>query len=126
MKNLFIVVHRCARSVEETITNSGPRSSRAVARERFIGAKIKFTVRREFFNGLRNAAGCRHQRHRPIRRAPVDRRGKKAQSPKKFLSPDWAPPGRGKDLKRRLYSAPGGVCGLSRRFRRKKTILICL
>jgi len=58
MKYLFIVVHRCARSAEETITNSGPRSSRAVARERFIGAKIKLPVRREFFNGLRNAAGC--------------------------------------------------------------------
>jgi hypothetical protein len=26
-------------------------------------AKILFTVRREFFNGLRNAAGCRHQHH---------------------------------------------------------------
>jgi hypothetical protein len=25
--------------------------------------KILFTVRREFFNGLRNAAGCRHQHH---------------------------------------------------------------
>jgi hypothetical protein len=37
MKYLFMVVHRCAKSAEETIANSGPRSSLAVARERAIG-----------------------------------------------------------------------------------------
>jgi hypothetical protein len=37
MKYFFMVVHRCARSAEETIINSGPRSSRPVARERAIG-----------------------------------------------------------------------------------------
>ena len=34
MKYLFMVVHRCARSAEKTITNFDPRSSRAVERER--------------------------------------------------------------------------------------------
>ncbi|CUU16400.1 hypothetical protein CDS [Bradyrhizobium sp.] len=37
MKYLFMVVYRCARPAEESITNSGPRSSRAVARVRAIG-----------------------------------------------------------------------------------------
>ncbi|KRR04441.1 hypothetical protein CQ10_17120 [Bradyrhizobium valentinum] len=60
MKYLFMVVHRCARSAEGTITNSGPRSSRAVARERAIGGQTILTIRREFFNSLQNATGCRH------------------------------------------------------------------
>ena len=47
-----MVVHRCARSAEETI--------KFCALERAVA--VKFTVRREVFNGLRKRVWCRHKR----------------------------------------------------------------
>jgi hypothetical protein len=78
--------------------------------EIFVYGRSPLREVREFFNGLRNAAGCRHQRHRPIRRAPVDRRVKTHEAPNMFSSLI----GRlvqMNDLKRPLMALHAGVGG---------------
>ena len=50
MKYLFMVVHRCARSAEESITIPARARHAPLRVYAPSAAKILFTVRREFFN----------------------------------------------------------------------------